>query len=112
MNLPMMPGQKSRGKKGARVVNVPDNTGTNTSPAAMRAAMAEEYLPFSSTKMRWEFSITTMASSTMIPKPNNKANNTMKLRVTLEPVMTSAKGKKRKATNMLKGTDSATKNAF
>ena len=46
MNLPMMPGQNSRGKKGANVVTVPANTGMNTSPAAMRAAMLVDNLPF------------------------------------------------------------------
>jgi len=34
MNLPVIPGQKARGKKGASVVSVPDRIGLNTSPAA------------------------------------------------------------------------------
>jgi hypothetical protein len=46
-----------------------------------------------------------MASSTIIPKPNNKANSTMKLRVTCVPTMRSAAGKNMKATNILNGTE-------
>ena len=53
-----------------------------------------------------------MASSTMIPKPNNKANNTMKFKVTVVPTMPSAIGKNRKATKTLSGTLNATKNAL
>jgi hypothetical protein len=53
-----------------------------------------------------------MASSTIIPKPNNKAKRTMKLRVTWEPTIKSAAGKNIKATNILSGTDRATKKAF
>ncbi len=34
-----MPGQNSNGTKGARVVSVPANTGTNTSPAAIIALL-------------------------------------------------------------------------
>ncbi len=35
-----------------------------------------------------------MASSTMIPKPNNRANSTMKLSVTCVPTIRSAAGRK------------------
>ena len=112
MNLPIIPGQKSSGKKGANVVKVPANTGMKTSPAAILAEKAVVSLFLPSINIRCVFSITTIASSTIIPKPNNKANRTMKLRVTLEPVMRFAAGKKRNATNMLSGTDSATKKAL
>ena len=84
----------------------------NTSPAAIRAAIADVSFPLLCTNIRCVFSITTMASSTIIPSPNNSAKSTMKFRVTLEPVIKSAAGKKRKATNMLSGTDNATKNAL
>ncbi len=42
MNLPMIPGQKSKGTKGMRVVSVPASTGQNTSPAAAFAARTME----------------------------------------------------------------------
>ncbi len=45
MNLPIMPGQKNKGKNGASVVNVPANTGTNTSPAANIADLSEVIFP-------------------------------------------------------------------
>ena len=112
MNFPMMPGQKSNGKKGARVVTVPAKTGINTSPAAIRAAIPVGMRPFPCIKMRWVFSITTMASSTIIPSPNNNANSTIKLRVTCEPTIRSAAGRNTNATNILSGTDKATKKAF
>ena len=112
MNFPMIPGQKSNGKKGASVVTVPANTGINTSPAAIRAAMPVGMRPFPCIKMRWVFSITTMASSTIIPSPNNSANSTIKLRVTCEPTIRSAAGRNTNATNILSGTDNATKKAF
>ena len=82
MNLPIIPGQKSNGKKGASVVNVPASTGINTSPAAIRAEMVAEIFPFPSKNILWVFSITTMASSTIIPSPKSKANNTIKFKVT------------------------------
>ena len=112
MNLPMIPGQNNSGKKGASVVNVPAKTGTNTSPAAIRAAIAEDIFPLPSTNMRWVFSITTMASSTIIPSPKSKAKRTMKFRVTCVPTIKSAPGKNTNATNILRGTDSATKKAL
>ncbi len=108
----MMPGQKSNGKNGASVVNVPASTGMKTSPAARFVARLMGTLPFPSTKIRCVFSITTMASSTIIPRPNNSANNTMKLSVTWAPMMRSAAGKNTKATNILSGTLNATKNAL
>ena len=46
MNLPMIPGQNKRGKNGARVVTVPDSTGTKISPAALLAACSTGILPF------------------------------------------------------------------
>src|SRR5579862_2204654 len=112
MNLPMMPGQNNNGKNGASVVSVPDNTGINTSPAAILAAMVEFIFPFDCENMRCVFSITTMASSTMIPNPKSNANNTMKFSVTFAPMIRLAAGKKTNATNMLNGTDNATKNAL
>ena len=82
MNLPMIPGQNSKGKNGARVVSVPANTGINTSPAAIFAETVADSFPFPSTNIRWVFSMTTMASSTIIPSPNSSAKSTIKLRVT------------------------------
>ena len=112
MNLPMMPGQNSNGKKGASVVSVPANTGTNTSPAAIRADTVEDIFPLPSINIRCVFSITTMASSTIIPSPKSKANSTMKFRVTCVPTIKSAPGKNTNATNILNGTDKATKKAL
>ncbi len=89
----MIPGQNNNGKNGARVVSVPASTGIKTSPAAIRAEIVDVSLPLPSTNILWVFSITTMASSTMIPSPNSKANNTIKFNVTLEPVIHSAAGK-------------------
>ncbi len=63
-------------------------------------------------KMRCVFSITTIASSTMIPRPNKRAKSTIKFSVTFPPTIKSAAGKNRNATNILSGTESATKNAF
>ena len=109
MNFPMMPGQNSKGIKGANVVSVPAKTGTNTSPAAYLAASTLLIFPFPCEKILCVFSITTMASSTTIPKPNKSANSTMKLSVTLDPTMNSAEGSSINARNMLNGTESATK---
>ena len=39
MNFPTTPCQNANGKKGARVVKVPENTGRKTSPAAFLAAL-------------------------------------------------------------------------
>ena len=41
----MIPGQNNKGKKGANVVMVPANTGTNTSPAAIFADVVAVNLP-------------------------------------------------------------------
>ena len=108
----MMPGQNNNGKNGANVVSVPARTGIKTSPAALFADSVGESFPLPSTNILWVFSITTIASSTIIPSPKSNANNTIKFNVTADPVMISAAGKKKNATNMLNGTDNATKNAF
>ena len=94
------------------MVSVPARTGIQTSPAAIRADNVADNLPLLSTNILCVFSITTIASSTIIPRPNNRANNTIKFRVMLEPVINSAAGKNINATNMLNGTDNATKNAL
>ena len=94
MNLPMIPGQNNKGKKGARVVTVPESTGTKTSPAAIFAARTIGTFPLPN--IRCVFSITTMASSTIIPNPNNNANNTIKLSVTFVPTIKSARWQKHK----------------
>ena len=104
MNLPIIPGQKAKGINGANVVMVPLNTGKNTSPAAFLAATLISSFPLS--KIRWVFSITTMASSTTIPKANKNANNTIIF--ILKPMV----GINIKAINMDKGTESATNKAF
>ncbi len=97
MNLPINPFHKRRGKNGASVVNVPANTGSHTSPAASFAERTIGTLPL--LYILCVFSITTMASSTIIPKPKSNAKRTMKLSVTELPITKSATGKKRKATN-------------
>ena len=56
--------------------------------------------------------MTTMASSTIIPSPNKRANKTIKFKVICEPTNTSPAGNNTKATNILKGTDKATKKAL
>ena len=112
MNLPMIPGQNNNGKNGAKVVMVPANTGINTSPAAILAEVVAVNLPLPCTKIRWVFSITTMASSTIIPNPNKRANNTIKFKVMLVPINKFPAGKNTKATNILSGTDKATKKAL
>ena len=109
---PIIPGQKSNGKKGARVVMVPASTGIKISPAAILVAASTGILPRPSVNIRCVFSITTMASSTIIPNPKSNANSTMKLRVTCVPTMRSAPGKNTNATNILSGTLRATKNAL
>ena len=108
----MIPGQNNNGKKGAKVVMVPANTGMNTSPAAILAEVVAVNLPLPCTKILWVFSITTMASSTIIPRPNSNANNTIKFKVICEPTTKSPAGKNTKATNILNGTDNATKKAL
>ena len=108
----MIPGQNNKGKNGAKVVMVPANTGINTSPAAILAEVVAVSLPLPCTKIRWVFSITTMASSTIMPSPNKSANNTIKFKVMLVPINKLPAGKNTKATNILNGTDKATKNAL
>ena len=100
----MIPFQNANGINGASVVNVPDNTGKNISPAAIFAAFFISTFPLS--KIRCVFSITTTASSTTIPKANRKANNTIMFNA--NPIL----GKTKKATKQLKGTERATKKAF
>src|SRR5690349_18105784 len=82
INSPIIPGQNNKGKKGANVVKVPDNTGKNTSPVATLAACTIGTLPLS--KIRCVFSITTIASSTTIPSPSKKENNTIMFMVKLK----------------------------
>jgi hypothetical protein len=57
------------------VVMVPENTGRNTSPAAILAASLIGTFPLA--KIRCVFSITTMASSTTIPSASRKENSTI-----------------------------------
>src|SRR5688572_20448488 len=104
MNSPMSPSQNASGINGASVVSVPDNTGTNTSPAAAFAAFAIGTFPL--LKTRCVFSITTMASSTTIPNANRNAKSTIMFMV--KPMV----GINRKARNIDKGTDMATNNAL
>ena len=75
MNLPITPGQNAKGTKGASVVMVPEKTGKNTSPVACFAACLIGIFPLP--KIRWVFSITTIASSTTIPNASKKENNTI-----------------------------------
>ena len=110
MNFPIIPFQNNKGKNGAKVVAVPANTGINTSPAASLALLIIGTFPL--LNIRCVFSITTIASSTIIPRPNKSANNTIKLSVTLPPTIASATGKNIKATNTLNGTLKATKKAL
>jgi len=51
----MIPGQNNNGKKGAKVVMVPANTGMNTSPAAILAEVVAVNLPLPCTKILWVF---------------------------------------------------------
>ena len=46
INSPIIPGQNNNGKNGAIVVNVPENTGTITSPAAILAAVLISCFPW------------------------------------------------------------------
>ncbi|MCY1521779.1 hypothetical protein D9M68_566060 [compost metagenome] len=110
INLPIIPGQNKSGAKGASVVNVPENTGRKTSPAAILAAFTIGILPLS--KIRCVFSITTMASSTTIPNPNRKENKTIMFMVKLKPNIPPKIGIAKKAINMERGTEEATKMAF
>ena len=99
-----MPFQNNKGINGAKVVRVPEKTGKNTSPAAILAASTILLLPFS--KMRCVFSITTIASSTTIPKANKNENNTIMFKV--NPMVGIIKN----ATNIDSGTDIATNMAL
>ncbi len=83
---------------------VPESTGMKTSPAAFFAATLIGNR--SLWKIRWVFSITTIASSTTIPKANKKANNTIMFK--LNPIV----GITKKAMKQLNGTDKPTKMAF
>ena len=97
MNSPTIPGQNNKGKKGEIVVNVPVNTGTNTSEAAnLTASVIVNFLKL--LNKRWAFSITTIASSTTIPKPNKNANNTMVFNVKSNPGMNKNVNKADKGT--------------
>ncbi|MNZ61399.1 hypothetical protein D3C78_794950 [compost metagenome] len=104
MNFPITPCQKANGINGASVVNVPDNTGKNTSPVAILAACLIGIRPLS--KIRCVFSITTIASSTTIPSASRNENNTIMFKV--KP----SHGITRNAMNMDNGTDDATKIAL
>ena len=104
MNLPITPGQKANGTNGASTTSVPDNTGKNTSPAAILAALRMGTLPLSNT--RCVFSITTIASSTTIPSASRKEN-----RVIIFKVKPSV-GNTRNAMKLESGTDNPTKMAL
>ena len=86
------------------MVSVPDNTGKNTSPAAILAAFTMGTFPLS--KIRCVFSITTIASSTTIPSANKKEKSTIIFKV--NPMAGIIKN----ATNIESGTDSATNMAL
>ena len=103
MNFPTIPGQNARGKKGARVVSVPERMGRKTSPAACLAAVT---ISGSDRCIRWVFSMTTMASSTMIPRAKINPNITIMFMV--NPIF----GMIRKATNIDRGTERPTKKAL
>ena len=100
INEPIIPGQNNKGKNGAKVVIVPASTGRNTSPAAFLAAVLIGTFPFA--KILCVFSITTIASSTTIPNPSKKANNTIKF------ILMPNKLKTIKAINIESGTDKPT----
>ena len=100
MKCPIKLFQNAKGMKGASVVIVPENTGINTSPAAILAALAIGTAPL--LKIRCVFSITTMASSTTIPKAKRNENNTIIFNV--KPIA----GIIRKAMKHESGTDKAT----
>src|SRR6185312_10008194 len=92
--------QNASGINGASVVIVPENTGKNTSPAAILAALAIGTLPLA--KIRCVFSITTIASSTTIPSAKRKENNTIIFNV--KPIH----GITKNAMKQDNGTDNAT----
>ena len=73
MNSPMIPGQKTMGKKAASVVRVEPITGQATSPVAFMAASTRG-MPCC--MYRYIFSIITMALSTSIPRARVKENKT------------------------------------
>ena len=104
MNSPTIPGQKSKGKNGEIVVKVPDKTGTKTSDAAnLTASTIVNFLKLLNNLCA--FSITTMASSTTIPKPNKNPKRTMVFKVK------SKLGIKRKVNKAERGTESPTNTA-
>ena len=101
MNSPTIPGQNNKGKNGEIVVKVPDNTGINTSDDAnFTASTIVNFLKL--LNKRWEFSITTIASSTTIPKPKRKANKTIVFKVKSNP------GINKKVNKAERGTDKPT----
>lgn len=102
--MPIKLFQKASGTKGAKVVIVPENTGRNTSPAAILAASLIGTFPLA--KIRCVFSITTMASSTTIPSASRNENNTIIFNV--KPIA----GITRNAIKHDNGTDNATKMAL
>ncbi len=104
MNFPITPGQKARGTKGANTTKVPDNTGMNTSPAAIFAALRIGTFPLSNT--RCVFSTTTIASSTTIPRASRNENKVIRFKV--NPM----EGKTRNAMKLESGTDKPTKIAL
>ena len=101
MNLPTMPGQNNNGKNGATFTNVPVSTGQKTSPAASFTA-SMMVMSLCLLKIRCEFSITTIASSTTIPNANKNANNTITFNENPKP------GKNKNANTELNGTESPT----
>ena len=104
MNSPTIPGQKSKGKNGEIVVRVPDNTGAKTSDAAnFTDSTIVSFLKL--LNKRCAFSITTIASSTTIPRPNKNPNNTIVFNVK------SNEGINKKVNKADKGTESPTNTA-
>ena len=104
INSPTIPGQKSNGKKGEIVVNVPDNTGINTSEAAnFTDSVIVNFLKL--LNKRCAFSITTIASSTTIPRPKRKPNKTIVFK------LKSKEGMNKKVNKADNGTDKPTKTA-
>ena len=78
MNLPMMPGQNSRGTKAPRVVKVAETTGTNILRAAR---MNASFLDTPSCSFRSAYSTTTMGSSTSTPTASTRPNMIIMLMV-------------------------------
>ena len=104
MNSPTIPGQNSKGKKGEMVVNVPDNTGINTSEAAnLTDSVMVNFLKL--LNKRCAFSMTTIASSTTIPSPKRKPKRTIVFK------LKSKDGMNKKVNKADKGTDKPTNTA-